>query len=82
MPDDAPIEKLLQGAFKEEERQYLAQHPAFQQQRAKTPNTIQGYEFLVEIGALLIQQRAELKHLMEGRRLDHLMRRPDGKGKA
>lgn len=65
MSDDTPVEKLLSKAFKGEEWEYLAQHPAFQLQTKNAPDTIQGYEQLVEIGSLLIRQRDELSLLLK-----------------
>jgi len=57
---DLPLEKLLQGAFKGEEWDYLSQHPVFvsAMQRVKPNHT--SYENLVNIGTLLLRQREEL----------------------
>jgi len=79
---EASIEKLLHGAFKEEERQYLEKNATFMEEKRNTSDTTQGFECLVQVGSLLLQQREDLARLLQMRESEStkvrstLVRRP------
>jgi len=59
MPAHSKTLQLLQGAFRPEEWEYLAEHGAFKHQLEKDDGSLKSFENLVEIGSLLLRQRHE-----------------------
>ena len=60
MPENSDTLRLLRGAFNKEEWNYLSNHESFKLHLAKEDGSTKSYEALVNIGALLLKQRADL----------------------
>ena len=60
MPENSDTIRLLRGAFNKEEWNYLSNHESFKLHLAEDDGSAKSYEALVNIGALLLKQRADL----------------------
>lgn len=58
--DETTTLQLLEKAFKQEEWQYLQRHPGFQKLIKEHNGTHEDFEYLVEVGGLLLQQKEDL----------------------
>jgi len=61
MSEETPNVRLLKSAFSKAEWDYLSAHGAFQYQLKNDDGTSKSYEELVNVGTLLLKQKAELK---------------------
>jgi len=59
MPAHSETIRLLKGAFKKEEWDFLSGHRAFKYQLIKGDGSVESYENLVDIGSLLLRERGD-----------------------
>lgn len=52
--------RLLKNSFSDEEWQYLKWHPVFQTELNKRKTSHEDFEYLIEVGELLLKQKEDL----------------------